>query len=70
MLSPGNVEAIDPLVYGLQTMDVRRREFFRYDDDEVNVTVQVEITYRERALEIGAHEVGAQDRLHALYEIP
>jgi len=45
------------------------REFFFYHHDEVNIAVKIEITHRERPLEVGTHEVGAQDCLHPVYEI-
>ena len=70
MLRPWDVDAIDLLVYCLQTMNFLMREFFFYHQDEVNIAVKIEITHRERTLEVGTHEVGAQDRLHPVYEIP
>ena len=69
MLRPRDVEAIDTLVYGLQTMNFRRREFFCYHHDEVNIAVKIKITHCERSLKVGANEVGAQDSLHTVYEI-
>src|SRR5579872_714564 len=69
MLRPRDVEAIDTLVYCLQTMNFLMREFF-YHHDEVNIAMKIEITHRERTLEVGTHEVGAQDRLHTVYQIP
>ena len=63
-------EAIDMLVYCLQTMNFLMREFFFYHHDEVDIAVKIEITHRERTLEVGTHEVGAQDRLHTVYQIP
>src|ERR1017187_4154901 len=69
MLRPRNIEAIDTLVYFLQTMNFLRREFFFCHHDEVNIAVKIEITYCKRALEVGTHEVVAQDRLHTVYEV-
>ena len=51
-------------------MLARYRCLFIYHHDEVNIAVKIEITHRERTLEVGTHEVGAQDRLHPVYEIP
>jgi hypothetical protein len=69
MLRPGDVEAIDMLVYCLQTMNFLIRKFFCYHYDEVNIAVKIEITHRERPLEVGTYEVGAQDRLHPVDDI-
>ena len=56
MLGPRDVEAIDMLVYCLQTMNFLRREFFFYHDDEVNIAVKIEIAHREGTLQVGTHE--------------
>ncbi len=58
-------------ISGLETKSQNRvGSAFLYDDDEINIAVHIEITYRKRALQIGANEIGAQDILHAIYEIP
>ena len=46
MLRPRDVDAIDMLVYCLQTMNFLMREFFFYHHDEVNIAVKIEITHR------------------------
>ena len=50
-------------------MNFLMREFFFYHHDEVNIAVKIKITHCERPLEVGTHEVGAQDCLHPVYEI-
>ena len=69
MLCPGDIEAIDTLVNHLQSLNLLLREFLLYDDDEINIAVDIEITHRERALQIGTHEIRTHDILHAICQI-
>ena len=50
-------------------MNFLLRKIFFYHNDEVDVTVKIEITHRERTLEVGTHKVVAQDRSHTIDEI-
>src|SRR6266581_1998152 len=50
-------------------MNFLLRKFFFCHHDEVNIAVKIEITQRERPLEVGTHKVVAQDRPHTVDEI-
>jgi hypothetical protein len=59
MLGPWRIEAVNAFVHDLQSIYLIVQKFFSNNDDEVHITVAVEITYRERALEIGPNKTSA-----------
>src|SRR5438067_1713384 len=69
MLGPGDVEAIDTLVYGLQTMNFRRREFFCYHHDEVNIAGKIGIDLLPQALEVVAEELASPSQHPTVFSL-